>query len=76
MTERTIAITLDPQTAVAYERALPEPRLKIHALFSPWLRKLLGGEQAWLQQILHDVGPKGKARGLTPEILDCILKGA
>ena len=76
MTNRTITITLDPQTALAYERALPEENLKIQALLSLWLRELVGGEHHSLQQILNDVWQKAKARGLTPEMLDSILNGA
>jgi hypothetical protein len=76
MPNRTITITLDPQTALAYERTLPEEKLKIQALLSLWLRELVGGEHHSLQQILNDVGQKAKARGLTPEMLDSILNGA
>ncbi len=76
MTNRTITITLDAQTARAYEQARPEEKLKIQALLSLWLRELVGGEHPSLQQILDGVGQKAKARGLTPEMLDSILKGA
>jgi hypothetical protein len=38
--------------------------------------ELAAGEYPSLLQVLDDVGEKAKARGLTPEMLDSILKGA
>jgi hypothetical protein len=48
----------------------------MQALLSLWLRELAAGQYPSLQQVLDDVGHKAKARGLTPEILDSLLKGA
>ena len=76
MAIRTITIALDPQTARAYDSAAPEDKRKIQALLSLWIRELAAGENISLQQILNDAGNKAKARGLTPEILDSLLKGA
>ena len=76
MSNPTITIPLDPETARAYESAAPEERRKIQALLSLWLRELAAGEYPALQQVLDDAGRKAKARGLTPEILDSLLKGA
>jgi hypothetical protein len=75
MTNPTITIPLDPQTARAYEYAGPEEKRKIQALLSLWLRELVDGEYRSLQQVLDDVGQKAKARGLTTEMLDSMLKG-
>ncbi len=76
MANPTITIPLDPQTARAYDSAAPEEKRKIQALLSLWLRELAAGEYPSLQQILDDVGRKAKARGLTPEMFDSLLKGA
>jgi hypothetical protein len=76
MSNPTITIPLDPQTARAYESAAPEDRRKIQALLSLWLRELATGQYPSLQQVLDDVGRKAQSRGLTPEILDSLLKGA
>ena len=76
MPKATITIPLDPQTARAYRAAPPEQKRKIQALLSLWLRELAVSEYPSLQQILDDVGRKAKARGLTPEMLDSLLKGA
>jgi len=76
MTNPTITIPLDPETARAYNSAAPEEKRKIQALLSLWLRELAAGEYPTLQQVLDEVGRKAKSRGLTPEVLDSILKGA
>ena len=75
MANPSITIPLDPQTARAYDSASPEEKQKIQALLSLWLRELAAGEYPSLQQVLDEVGNKAKARGLTPEILDSLLKG-
>lgn len=74
MTKPTITIPLDPETARAYDSAPPEEKRKIQVLLSLWLRELAAGEYRSLQQALDDVGRKAKARGLTAEILDSLLK--
>lgn len=76
MANPTITITLDPQTARAYDCVAPEEKRKIQALLSLWLRELAGSQYLSLQQVLDEVGQKAKARGLTAEMLDSILKGA
>lgn len=76
MAKPTITIPLDPETARAYDSTAPEEKRKIQALLSLWLRKFAAEDYPPLQQVLDEVGRKAKARGLTPEILDYILKGA
>jgi hypothetical protein len=75
MANPTITIPLDPQTARAYNSAAPEEKRKIQALLSLWLRELAAGDYPSLQQVLDEAGAKAKARGLTPEMLDSLLKG-
>ena len=76
MANPSITIPLDPQTARAYDSASAEEKRKIQALLSLWLRELAAREYPSLQQVLDEVGNKAKARGLTPEMLDSLLKGA
>ena len=76
MANPSITIPLDPQTARAYDSAGPEQKRKIQALLSLWLRELTAGEYPSLEQVLDEVGRKAKDRGLTPEMLDSLLKGA
>jgi hypothetical protein len=76
MTNFTITIPLDPQTARVYDAAPAEEKRKIQALLSLWLRELAAREHPSVEQVLDEVGRKAKARGLTPEMLDSLLKGA
>jgi hypothetical protein len=76
MPSATISIPLDPQTAQAYGAAREEEKRKMQALIGLWLRELTAPGSPSLQQVLDDMGRKAQERGLTPEILDSILKGA
>lgn len=76
MASESISIPLDPQTARAYGATGTEERRKIQALISLWLRELTSGEAPRLQQVLDEAGRKAQERGLTPEILETLLKGA
>jgi hypothetical protein len=72
----TITIPMDPQTAQMYNSAPPQEKRRIQVLLSLWLRELAAGDYPPLQHVLDEVGRKAKARGLTPEMLDSLLKGA
>jgi hypothetical protein len=76
MANRTITIPIDFETSRAYESARPEEKRKMQALLSLWLRDLAAKQSRSLQEILDEVGREAKARGLTPEMLDSLLKGA
>jgi hypothetical protein len=76
MANPTITIPLDRQTAQAYDAASPEEKRKMQALLSLWLRELAVSEYPSLEQTLKEVALKAKSRGLTPEILESILRGA
>jgi hypothetical protein len=75
MANPTITIPLDPQTARAYDSADPDQKRKIQALLGLWLRELTSSENPPLEQILKEVGQKARERGLTPELLDSLLRG-
>jgi hypothetical protein len=75
MPTETISIPLDPQTARAYGAARAEEKLKMQALVGLWLRELTSNELPSLEQVLDEAGRKAQARGLTPEVLDSLLKG-
>lgn len=74
MPDLTITIPLDAQTARAYKSASPEERKKMEALVSLWLRALAAGQYPSLQKVLDEIGQKAEVRGLTPEILESLLK--
>jgi len=71
----TITITVDPQTAQAYHAAKEEERKKIEALLGLRAKELAVEKRPRLDQIMEEMGRKARARGLTPEILDSILRG-
>jgi len=75
MPDLTITIPLDAQTARAYGSASPEEKKKMEALLSLWLRALAAGQYPSLQKTLDEIGRKAESRGLTPEILESLLKG-
>lgn len=76
MANQSVTIPLDPKAARAYNAASPEERRKMQALLSLWLRELAQADSTSVQQVLDEVGEKARERGLTPEVLDSILKGA
>ena len=76
MPTETISIPLDPQTARAYGAARAEEKLKMQALVGLWLRELTSNELPSLEQVLDEAARKAQAHGLTPEVLDSLLKGA
>jgi len=75
MSNPSITIPLDPQTAHAYNAAPAELKKKMQALLGLWLRELACTEDRSLQQILDETGSKAQARGLTEEMLARLLKG-
>jgi hypothetical protein len=76
MATTKITIPLDSKTARAYAAAGREEKRKIRALLSLWLRELAAEKYSSLESVLDEVGRKAKARGLTAEKLDSLLKGA
>jgi hypothetical protein len=67
---------VDAEAAKAYKAAPPDNQKKIQALVSLWLRDLATAEPATLKEIMSDVSKKAQARGLTPELLESLLKEA
>lgn len=76
MLTETLTIPLDPEAAKAYRAATPDDQKKMRALLSLWLRDLTKAESVNLKKLMDDVSRKARARGLTPEILESLLKGA
>ncbi len=76
MPNSSITIPLDPETARAYDSALPEQKRKMQAIVSLWLRELTASESPSLQQVLDRAGKNARENGLTPELLDRLLKDA
>jgi hypothetical protein len=76
MATHRITIPLDAETAKAYRGAPPAEKKKMQALVRLWLRDLAAEKPTTLTHLLDDASEKAMQRGLTPKILDALLKGA
>jgi hypothetical protein len=76
MATETITIPVDREAARAYKAAAPRDQRKMEALLSLWLKDVAMAEPAALKQLMTDLSKKARDRGLTPEILENLLKEA
>jgi hypothetical protein len=74
MTTATISIEVDSDAARAFAQASVEERRKLELLLALRLRELTTGPVRPLRQIMDEIGANAAARGMTPEILDSLLK--
>lgn len=75
MTTVPITLNVDPEAARAYEAMTEEERNKIQVLLSLRLRGVLVPTGLTLREAIDDVREDAERNGLTPEILDSILRG-
>ena len=76
MATETITIRVAGDAAKAYKAAPPNQQRKMEALLSLWLEDVAAAEPSTLKQLMTDLSKKARARGLTPELLDNLLKEA
>ena len=76
MATTRITIPLDSATAKAYRSARPADKKKMQALVRLCLRDLTDAKPIALKDLLDEVSEKAAQRGLTPKILEALLKGA
>jgi hypothetical protein len=74
METRTITILVDPRVEQAWNAADDAERRKLQVLFNLLLGDLISDERPSLEKIMDEVGREAEARGLTPEILESILR--
>jgi hypothetical protein len=74
MATRTISIPADPQTEQALGLIGADERRKIEAVLGLWLRELAQREPESLKSVMDQAGRQAQASGLTPEMLDSLLK--
>jgi hypothetical protein len=72
----TITIEVDAETARAYSNMSGEDQRKIQMLLGLWLRDWARNDVPTLDEVIEEAGRNARARGLTPEILDSLLKEA
>jgi len=73
MTTQEITIRVDPSAASAYLAASEEERRKLDLLLSLRLQDVTqpGGS---LEDVMRDIARRAQQRGLTPEILESLLR--
>ena len=76
MATETISIQVDRDAARAYKAAPPADQKKMGALLSLWLKDVATAEPAELKRLMTDLSKKARDRGLTPDILEDLLKEA
>jgi hypothetical protein len=74
MATTTISLELDADAAQAYSTASAEDRRKLQLLLSLRLRELTARPARSLQQVMDAIGQDAESRGLTPEILESLLR--
>ncbi len=74
MTTATIALEVDADTARAFSAASAEERRKLQLLLSLRLRELTVRPARPLKKVMDEIGQYAEERGLTPEILESLLR--
>lgn len=74
MADTVITIPIDAETARVYLTASPEDQKKIQLLLRLRLRELTELPRGSLGDLMDDIGARAEARGLTPEILETLLR--
>ena len=69
-----ITIEVDEAAARAFAESPPEDQRKLQLLLSLRLQELTGNPGRSLQTVMDEIGGEAEARGLTPEILETLLR--
>jgi len=74
METATISLEVDADSARAFAAASMEEQRKLQLLLSLRLRELMSRPVRPLKEVMDEIGRKAEARGLTPEIVDSLLR--
>lgn len=74
MTTATISLEVDADTARAFAAASAEDRRKLQLLLGLRLRELTASPARPLKEVMDEIGRYAEAQGLTPEILETLLR--
>ena len=69
-----ITIEVDEAAARAFAEASPGEQQKLQLLLSLRLQELTASPGRSLQTVMNEIGREAEARGLTPEILETLLR--
>lgn len=75
MTTVPITFHVDPDAAKTYEAMTEEERNKLKAFLTLQLKGWFVPTEMTLHQAMDELGREAEANGLTPEILESILRG-
>lgn len=73
MTAEEITLRVTPEAAEAFRRASPAEQLKLETLVSLQLLAMLQPSRP-LDEIIEDIGKHAQEAGLTPELLEELLR--
>ena len=74
ITTAPITIQVSEEAAKAFAQVSPEEKQKIQLLLDLRLRDLTGSSRKSLGSLMDEIGSKAETRGLTPAILESLLK--
>jgi hypothetical protein len=74
METQTITIPVDPETARSFYEAPPEKRRQLELMLRLRLWELTMGPDRPLKEIMDDISKNARARGLTPDMLESMLR--
>jgi hypothetical protein len=74
MSTETISIVVDADAAQTFYEASPDERRKLELLLRLRLRELTLGRARPLRAIMDDIGAEAEGQGLTPELLESMLR--
>ena len=74
MATETVTLPIDSEAAQAFKAVSSEEREKLGVLLSAWLKEYAKSDNASLKRAMDEMGERARRRGLTPEILESILR--
>jgi len=74
MATATISLEVDAESARAFSAASAEERRKLQLLLNLRLRELTARPARPLTEVMDEIGRYAAARGLTPQILESLVR--
>lgn len=74
MATETITLEIDSEAAQALQSVSAEGREKLQILLGIWLKEYVKAANTSLRETMNEISEKAKNRGLTPEVLEPILR--
>jgi len=75
MVTEPVTLQIEVDAARAFKSASADEREKLQTLMSVLLREYAKTDATSLKRTMDEIGERAREKGLTPELLDSILKG-